>query len=342
VLESETALSPRGRQSLPLVLQSIEDVAATVARLREFYRPRETQATTAPVELNPLIEQVVDLTRAKWSDMPQRRGIVIHIRKELATGLPAILGSQSEMREALTNLVFNAVDAMPDGGTLTLRTSADAHSVLLEVADTGIGMTEETRRKCLEPFFTTKGERGTGLGLAMVYGIVKRHSAELDIQSRPGEGTTLRIRFPRPVEVPGGAATQRLPVIPQDLRLLLIDDDPHLLKPLREILELEGHRITTAGDGATGLEVFRNAAGAGEAFDAVITDLGMPRMDGRAVAKGIKDLSPATPVILLTGWGQRPDTPSEKLPYIDRVVGKPPKLQELRKVLAEFCAPAGR
>jgi signal transduction histidine kinase/DNA-binding response OmpR family regulator len=342
VLESETALSPRGRQSLPLVLQSIEDVAATVARLREFYRPRETQATTAPVELNPLIEQVVDLTRAKWSDMPQRRGIVIHIRKELATGLPAILGSQSEMREALTNLVFNAVDAMPDGGTLTLRTSADAHSVLLEVADTGIGMTEETRRKCLEPFFTTKGERGTGLGLAMVYGIVKRHSAELDIQSRPGEGTTLRIRFPRPVEVPGGAATQRLPVIPQDLRLLLIDDDPHLLKPLREILELEGHRITTAGDGATGLEVFRNAAGAGEAFDAVITDLGMPRMDGRAVAKGIKDLSPGTPVILLTGWGQRPDTPSEKLPYIDRVVGKPPKLQELRKVLAECCAPAGR
>jgi CheY-like chemotaxis protein len=293
------------------------------------------------VQLNPLVEQIVDLTRARWSDMPQQRGIVVTVRKELAPDLPVILGSASELREALTNLVFNAVDAMPEGGTLTLRTAAQGDTVLLEVTDTGIGMDEEARQRCLEPFFTTKGERGTGLGLAMVYGIVKRHGAGLDIQSAPGKGTTLRIAFPLPQQIADPASTRDLPVLPQNLKLLLIDDDPHLLKSLREILELEGHRITAAGDGATGVEEFRRALDAGAPFDLVITDLGMPRMDGRAVAQSIKQMSPATPVILVTGWGQRPDAGGESLPHIDRVVGKPPKLQELRRALAQCCNSGG-
>jgi CheY-like chemotaxis protein len=325
---------------LPLVLQAIEDVAATVARLREFYRPREMQAAPKPVELNPLVEQIVDLTSARWRDMPQQRGVVITVHKELAPQLPAVLGSESELREALTNLVFNAVDAMPEGGTLTLRTAARAGSILLEVGDTGVGMDEEARRRCLEPFFTTKGERGTGLGLAMVYGIVKRHGADLDILSEPGKGTTMRIVLPLPEQLADAASTRGVPVLAKDLKLLLIDDDPHLLKPLREILELEGHRITTAGDGTTGIGLFRQALEEHEPFDLVITDLGMPRMDGREVAKAIKELSPRTPVILLTGWGQRPDAGSEVLPHIDRVVGKPPKLQELRRALAQCCNPS--
>jgi signal transduction histidine kinase/DNA-binding response OmpR family regulator len=340
LLDSDKALSPRAQQSLPLVLQAIEDVAATVARLREFYRPREMQAAPEAVELNPLIEQIVDLTRARWSDMPQQRGIVINVLKELAPDLPIIMGSRSELREALTNLVFNAVDAMPEGGTLTLRTSSEAHAVVLDVSDTGIGMSEETSRKCLEPFFTTKGERGTGLGLAMVYGIVKRHAADIRIISAPGKGTTMRIVFPLPEKPASDTGVHAAPpVAPQNLRVLLVDDDPHLLKPLREILELEGHRIMTAGDGPAGIATFRDAAGGSNHFDVVITDLGMPRMDGRAVAKAIKEISPGTPVILLTGWGQRPDAGSEVLPHIDRVIGKPPKLQELRKALAQVCGP---
>ncbi len=249
-----------------------------------------------------------------------------------------VMGSGSELREALTNLVFNAVDAMPEGGTITLRTVADAHSIVLEVADTGIGMNDETSRRCLEPFFTTKGERGTGLGLAMVYGIVKRHAADIRIVSAPGEGTAIRIVFPRPEQTKNAPTAHSVQVLPPDLHLLLIDDDPHLLKPLREILELEGHRITTASDGAAGIEAFREAIG-NDPFDLVITDLGMPRMDGRAVAWSIKEISPTTPIVLLTGWGQRPDASGEVLPHIDRVLGKPPKLQDLRKALAQLCAP---
>jgi CheY-like chemotaxis protein len=211
--------------------------------------------------------------------------------------------------------------------------------VVLDVTDTGIGMSAETARRCLEPFFTTKGERGTGLGLAMVYGIVKRHAADIRIISAAGEGTTMRITFPLPEQPADERTVRAVPVLLRDLHLLLIDDDPHLLKPLREILELEGHRVATASDGAAGILAFRTACDGDAPFDVVITDLGMPRMDGRAVARAIKEISPATPVILLTGWGQRPDAASEVLPHIDRVLGKPPKLQELRKALSQCLGP---
>jgi signal transduction histidine kinase/DNA-binding response OmpR family regulator len=338
LIESDPHLSPQARRSLPVVLQAIEDVAATVARLREFYRPNDMQTTLEPVDLNAIVEQVIGLTRARWSDMPQQRGIEIKVGKFLAPGLPNILGTSSELREVLTNLVFNAVDAMPEGGTLTLRTALDAdmQTASIEVTDTGIGMDEETSRKCLEPFFTTKGDRGTGLGLAMVYGIVKRHGAEVRIASAPGQGTTMCLLFPVPQKAVATPSDPAPMLIPTGLRLLLIDDDALLLKSLRETLELDGHDITTASDGRAGIAAFRNTP-ADQQFAAVITDLGMPRVDGRAVARAIKEMSPSTPVILLTGWGRRPEAGSEALPDIDCIVGKPPKLRDLRAALTRCC-----
>jgi signal transduction histidine kinase len=171
LLEREPGLSPRARSHLETIQRAIDDVAQTVARMREFYRQREPQSTLVPVDMNALVRQIVDLTRARWSDMAQRRGIAIEMRTDLAPDLPTIMGADNEIREALTNLIFNAVDAMPNGGPLTLRTrvvqdeearsqeSSTRESVQLEVVDAGIGMDEETRRRCLEPFFTTKGER---------------------------------------------------------------------------------------------------------------------------------------------------------------------------------------
>src|ERR1700722_7306110 len=205
LLEREPGLSERARNYLTTIQRAIEDVAETVARMREFYRQREPELRLSRVDLNRLIGQVVELTRARWSDVPLQRGIVIRLETELAAKLPHIMGSEGEIRDALTNLVFNAADAMPDGGTLTLRTHCassqslpDSESnsyVHVEVSDTGVGMDDETRRRCLEPFYTTKGERGTGLGLAMVYGMVQRHSADLEIDSVVGRGTTVRLIF---------------------------------------------------------------------------------------------------------------------------------------------------
>jgi nitrogen-specific signal transduction histidine kinase/ActR/RegA family two-component response regulator len=346
LIEREPNLSDRARNYLVTIQRAIDDVAATVARMQEFYRQRQPQMALTDAPLNRLVQQVLDLTRARWSDMPQQRGVMIEVRTELAPDLPAVAGVESEIRDALTNLVINAVDAMPNGGTLTLRTrvvesappangSSAACHVSVEVADTGIGMDEETRRRCLEPFFTTKGERGTGLGLAMVYGMAQRHAGEIEIESAPGHGSTMRLILP--VSASAAAAPVRYANLSGPvarLRLLIVDDDPLLVMSLRDILEGDGHVITATDGGQAGIDAFLAAKQRGEPFAAVITDLGMPHVDGRKVAAAVKAASPPTPVILLTGWGQRLITEGDIPPHVDYVLGKPASLRELREALA--------
>jgi CheY-like chemotaxis protein len=247
--------------------------------------------------------------------------------------------------------IFNAVDAMPDGGVIEVRTSmptvpaqggVPTRHVWLEVSDTGVGMDEETRRRCLEPFFTTKGERGTGLGLAMVYGMAQRHGCALEIDSKPGAGTTIRLVFP--VSSSASSSTDRLPLLQlptRSLRILVVDDDSVLNESLRNTLQQEGHHVTVADGGQAGIDAFRSARQIHEPFDIVITDLGMPNVDGRQVAVSVRATTPDTPIIMLTGWGQQPLSDSERTPQVDRLLSKPPRLQELRTALAELTAGRG-
>jgi CheY-like chemotaxis protein len=204
-------------------------------------------------------------------------------------------------------------------------------------------MNDETRRRCLEPFYTTKGERGTGLGLAMVYGMIQRHSAELEIDSVVGKGTTVRVLFgaaQAPVEDAARTAARLQPA--HRLRVLLVDDDPLLIKSLRDILEGDGHVITVADGGENGIGTFVSAQHRGNPFSLVITDLGMPYVDGRKVAAAVKAADPSTPVIMLTGWGRRLLAENDIPPYVDRVLSKPPRLAELRAALAELTAGSAR
>ena len=335
LLESEPGLSARARDYLETIRRASGDVALMVTRMREFHRPREAQGGVAPVSLNELARQAADLTKARWSDLPQQRGAVVRMRMELEEDLPAISGVASDIREALINLIFNAVDAMPTGGTLTLRTrhapEGEGHAcAIIEVTDTGIGMDEDTRRRCLEPFFTTKGERGSGFGLAMVYDVVEHSGARIEIESTPGLGTTVRLAFP-----PSSTADSAAPgaeARPQ-LRILIVDDDPLLLKSLRDTLEGDGHSIVTAAGGREGIETFRSALESGRQFAVVITDLGMPYVDGRQVAAAVKEAAGATRVVMLTGWGQRLASRGEVPPNVDRLLSKPPRLRELRAAL---------
>jgi PAS domain S-box-containing protein len=338
LLEDDTALSARAREQLVIIQRAIEDVANTVARMREFYRMRAPQLRHEAVDANRLLVQVAELTRARWSDMPQERGIVIKLETELEDELPPITGADGEIRDAVTNLILNAVDAMPEGGSLKLRSFYDEHAkrICLEVRDTGSGMSEKVRARCLEPFYTTKGERGTGLGLAMVYGMVQRHNGELQIESQPGSGTSMRLMFP------GATAAAELhlaspPIALSPLRVLVVDDDPLILESVRHILESDGHAVEVAGGGQAGIDAFSTAHARAEPFQAVLTDLGMPHVDGRTVAAAVKALAPATPVIMLTGWGHQLLSDAEKHQHIDRVLSKPPKLAELRKALADLA-----
>jgi CheY-like chemotaxis protein len=233
---------------------------------------------------------------------------------------------------------------MPDGGRLLVRTrcveGGNATRVAIEVSDTGLGMDEETRRRCLDPFFTTKGERGTGLGLAMVYGAMQRHGGDIEIESQAAKGTTVRLVFSGIAIAGAKQGTSRLaPPVGWRTRILLIDDDPLLLKSLSDTLEGDGHLVVSANGGEEGMRLFRTAFEQNEPFGVVITDLGMPHVDGRRVAAAVKDISPTTPVIMLTGWGKRLREEGTIPACVDHLLNKPPKLIQLREVLAacSFC-----
>lgn len=234
----------------------------------------------------------------------------------------------------LTNLIGNAVDAMPVGGRLSFVGSPATDGVLLAVADTGTGMADTVQRQIFEPFFTTKGVKGTGLGLSVVYAIMERHQGNIQVQSTPGRGTTFTLRFqaaPQDRPTPPPAATAVL--APQ--RLLLIDDEATVRQTIAALLRASGHTVTEADDGAAGLALLAETP-----VDVVVTDLGMPDLTGWDVAREVKARSPRLPVILLTGWG---DQAAREAGYqeglADRVVAKPFRLETLLTALAAVLTP---
>ncbi len=346
LLEREPNLSERARNYLTTIQTAIADVAGTVARMREFYRQREPQLSLSRIDLNVTVQQALQLTHARWSDLPQQKGVMIEVKTDLAPLPTEVMVAEGEMRDALTNLIFNAVDAMPEGGTLTIRTRQvpppspdEGGRVHIEIADTGVGMDEATQRRCLEPFFTTKGERGSGLGLAMVYGMISRHSAELQLQSAPGEGSLFRLIFAAAAGVAQAPGPAPVVFERRALRILLVDDDPLLIGSLKEVLLGDGHDVTAANGGQAGIDTFVEASRSTAPYSIVITDLGMPYVDGRRVAAAVKATSAATPVILLTGWGQRLVAEGDVPPHVDRVLNKPPRLIELRSALMDLTSP---
>lgn len=333
LLEDPEQLADREKvlKYLQIINTAGKDAANVVSRLREFYRPRDKQDAFLPFDLNKLVEQSVNLTQPKWKDQALSNGATIQVARELEP-VPRVFGNESEMREVLTNLIFNAVDAMPQGGTLTLRTGVENGQAVLEVSDTGIGMTEEVRQRCLEPFFTTKGDRGTGLGLAMVYGIIRRHKGSIEIRSEPNKGTTFTIGLPLAGEQNSEAShavESRTPS--RSLRVLVVDDDPTTLMVTVECVRAERHEVETAVNGRDAFEKYQKGR-----FDLVITDQGMPEMNGNQLAAAIKLINPATPVIMLTGNWQMLSSDEEKAASaVDLVVGKPVTRSGIREAIAK-------
>ena len=328
LLQNSTVLDDR-----PTVLKYLRtintagrDAAHVISRLRDFYRPRESGDPFEAVDLNEVIEDVVPLTQPKWKAQALEEGRTISVRMTLEK-IPPVNGNASELREALTNLVFNAVDAMPEGGLITLYTRREASNVVLEIRDTGTGMNPEVRNRCLEPFFSTKGDKGTGLGLSMVFGIIKRHDGELEIESDSGKGTTFRIRLPSlvPTLVEGASEEKACERV---LDILVIDDEEDSRTVVTKFLASDGHRVTAATSGDEALKVF----GKGR-FDVVLTDHGMPRMSGIEFAQASKQSRPHQPVILLTGFNGSSLTSRNLPPEVNLVLNKPITRSALRHAL---------
>ena len=341
------------RHYLQTINQAGGDIAQIVARMREFYRRRSDMEQLTEVNVNQTIEEVIDLTRPRWRDLPQREGISIQIQHELEPQLPLLLSDPAELREALINLVFNAVDALPQGGTITLvtrsitRSTSDENGnsdrqIQVEVRDNGIGMDEKTRQRCLEPFFSTKAQRGgTGLGLAMVYGMTQRHDGSIEIDSAPGCGTCIRLTFPvREKTSPARRGAPPQAEKKRSLHILCIDDDAQVRQLLNDCLTHFNHRVMVATGGKHGMELFRTAMLKNQPYEVVITDLGMPDIDGHHVARTIKAESPNTPVIMMTGWGTTMRDDGETAPEVDAVIGKPPHVQELNDLILRITTSA--
>jgi signal transduction histidine kinase/CheY-like chemotaxis protein/HAMP domain-containing protein len=344
LMNGDFGFNKKGKVYLNYISTAGQDIAHIITRLREFYRKREEEEAYQLVNLNQMVEQVVDMTRPRWRDIPQSAGLTIEVKTELARNMTRTVGIESEIREAFTNLVLNAVDAMPKGGTITVRTKVNkgdngfAQQIAVDFCDTGTGMSEETRKRCLEPFYSTKGKRGTGLGLAMVYGVLQRHEGNVEIQSELGNGTTFHLIFPVRDFQQVEQEEKDEPTVIEPLRILCIDDEPLVRELVKEMLERDGHQVESSDNGQSGLDQFRVAQERGRPYDVVITDLGMPYLDGRHVAKTIKKESPNTPVIMLTGWGALLNEDEGKPDHVDVVITKPPRSRELRAALGRLHA----
>ncbi|GBD10371.1 Blue-light-activated protein [bacterium HR23] len=331
----DRTLSPRLQQALEAIRRASVDGAQVVRRLATLARLR-AEGQPEPVDAQKVCRDALESTRFAWEERSARQGIAIHLDLDLQE-VPPLACTESELREVLINLILNAIDAMPQGGTLGLACFQDGGQVCIAVKDTGIGISPQVRQHLFEPFFTTKGPRGTGLGLAVSYSIVKRYGGDITVESAVGKGSTFTVRLPiapspREKETPKGES------IPagRSLRLLVVEDDPAVADLLEDMLHTLGHHPQVFRDPTQALE----AIGSGE-WDAVLTDLAMPGVSGWEVAQHSKKVRPMVPVLLLTGYGDHIDPQQARAHGVDGILGKPVSARDMAIALQALVEGGG-
>lgn len=290
---------------------------AALTRIQAFSaRPSEA---FGPVDLNDVVQQAVEQTRPKWRDEPAAKGARVELITRFGASEP-ISGIEKDLREAVVQLIANAVDALPGGGTITIRTGSEPGRGLIAVSDTGVGMSEAVQRRAFEPFFSTKGETGLGLGLAVVYGVTARHGGQASVESEPGKGTTVTLSLP-PAGVPAEVA------LPEEERaeVLVVDDDEGVRTALVDILRSAGYAVTVAASGLEGITKLRERQAP---FDLVVTDLAMPDASGWEVVEAVRQRHTATPVVIMSGFDRARATRRAKELGVDLVLTKPFDIQE--------------
>ena len=329
ILLVKVPTDPEARRYIEIIQRAAQDGAEVVRRVQRFSRVQPVSRAT-PVDLNQLAQEVLELTRPRWHNEAQLRQIRIDTELHLG-GIKAVAGELAPLREVLMSLVLNAIDAMPGGGQLTLRTWSDTKEVHCAVSDTGSGMTDEVRQRAFEPFFTTKGPKSTGLGLSVTYGIIQRHNGRIDIDTGPGRGTTVQITLP--AVLPTLRPPPPAPVALADttvLRVLVVDDEPEVRTAVADILGTAGYTTFQAAGGREALAWLD----AGQSVDLVLTDLGMPGMTGTDLARSVRGRWPGLRIGLMTGWDETEAPVGEASSIVDFVIAKPFQLSALLSAYA--------
>lgn len=328
LLQTSLQHQPELQRRAEIIAQLAHDASAIVQRMQGFYKQQPSSSRREKVRLRALLEDVVESTRPVWYDRPERQGAQIQLSLQFAAD-PVVEANRSELVEVFTNLILNAYDAMPDGGTITISLYEEEGRAVVDVADTGVGMPPEVQERCFDAFFTTKGEEGSGLGLSVSYQIIARHSGQITVQSEVGKGTVFRVILP--VARESGAMKPETPPPPTEpgLRILVVDDDEAVRVAIQHLLEADGHQVRAEGSAEAALAEFDRSP-----YDLVILDLGMPQMDGLSLARLLKERKPTVPILLLTGWGEqvREDQP----PEVDTVLAKPVRRATLRSAIAQL------
>jgi PAS domain S-box-containing protein len=315
------------RQNLELVAMAAHDAASIVRRLRELYRERGTDdVDVEAVDLHSVARAAIMLTEPRWRAQAQAQGVYLTVAEDVQPG-SIVAASEADLRELLTNLIINACDACEDKGTIVVRAAPEGETVVLEVVDNGHGMSDEVRARCLEPFFTTKEDRGTGLGLPMVYAIVQRHGGTISIDSAPGRGTTIGVRLPQALPEAAPAAGDSVERTHGPWRVLIVEDEEHVRTVLRRYLSHAGHDVATAASAPEALALIDTRLP-----DLVLVDRAMPEMSGDRLVTLIRDRAPETRIVMLSGFGVTPAA-DEAIPQVDGMIAKPVRLNELLSAL---------
>ncbi len=305
------------RRRLQNIEKAVYDGSNTVRRLQRFTeREREPKAVASTVDVNEAVKDVIELTKPRWKNFMERSGQMIDLQLDLSGDCLAAINA-SDLREVITNLLLNAIDAMPEGGTLGFKTICQGEHVVIEISDTGIGMSKEIAEKIFDPFFTTKGIGNSGLGLSVSWSLLGRYGGDIQVRSKQGKGTTFLLKLVRAEALkvqPGGQAVEGT----SSYRLLLVEDDPEILNILRDMLRLKGHRVMAVNDSEKALDIIDS-----NEFDLVLTDLGMPVVSGWDIAKRVKQKDPKIPVVMITGWGAQFEDEDLTSRGVDLMLAKP-------------------
>ncbi|WP_456430727.1 ATP-binding protein [Thermosulfuriphilus sp.] len=320
--------SPKAQRRLEVIEKAARDGAEIVQRIKQFARLGQA-GEIYPVAINEVVLDAIKMTRPRWKTAAQSEGIHYEVRTDLRSR-SFVLGNASQIREILTNLIINALDAMPQGGIIDIRTEDLDSQVRLIVKDTGCGIPPEIRPYIFDPFFSTKGEKSSGLGLSICYSLVRHFRGEIEVESNPGKGTKFIITLPKAKDPSLEAEEEpESKEVAMTAKILVVEDDPFVRDLLAEILETAGHQVELATDGQSALEQFSPGL-----YDIVITDQSMPGISGRRLATSLKNIDPEVIIILVTGW----QTSSEELREsgVDYFLAKPFKIERVLSLIQQI------
>ena len=335
LIEMEHESNKQLTNELSTIMRAADDGAQITSKMLRFTKTRRSTTEFVLSNILDLINQTIDFTKPRWKNMAQVSGINYHIDKEGMKEIPEVLCSPAELREVFINLISNALNAMPDGGSISFSTWSDENTVFISISDTGTGMTEGVKKKIFDPFFTTRRPEGTGLGMSTSYGIIEEHGGKIDVESEVGKGTTFTLSIPNE-----NGTTQRAvssesfhEIKEKGLRILVVDDNEDMRSVLNQSLSSIGHIVKTVENGTDALELAKR-----EGFDIVLCDLIMPDIYGYDVIKALNGLEKSPKIGIITGWGEELNPQENEGLKVDFIVKKPFKLSYLTKQISEAFA----